>query len=604
MREAPDDVFRAVQEARHRNAEMRIDPVRTIGDAVLSAFFAEAKPRAREKERVLIESKIIGQLEMDVGALRQASLRLVKGAHPIHPFHWHLEFPEVFEGENPGFDAIVGNPPFAGKNTMAAATRAHYPVWLQTLHAGAHGNSDIVAHFFCRAFNLLKKGGTLGLIATNTIGQGDTRATGLATILQEGGAITHARRRLKWPGEAAVVVSVVHVRRGIVGQPVLDGRQVRRISAYLVAGDLDTSPRPLVVNTGKAFLGSIVLGMGFTFDDAAAAQGTASSLADMERLIAEDRRNAEHISPYIGGEEVNNNPRHAHRRYVIDFGEMSEMQARDAAPDLMRILETRVRPERQADKREAYRRNWWRYAERRARLYSVIAPLKRVLAIGMISPHMSFTFLPTGMVYTLNITIVAYDSCCALSTLQSRNHEIWARNFSSTLEDRIKYSPADAFRTFPFPPGFENDAALEATGAAYHDHRARLMIARNEGLTKIYNRFHDPNEKSSDIAKLRELHDAMDGAVLIAYGWSDLAERIASDPGAMPHHLTEDTEDDHKFLGRYFWPAPIRDEVLARLLALNTERAEQEHLAGLTPAASEVEGDDADEADENDDEAA
>jgi hypothetical protein len=188
--------------------------------------------------------------------------------------------------------------------------------------------------------------------------------------------------------------------------------------------------------------------------------------------------------------------------------------------------------------------------------------------------------------------------------LQCRAHEVWVRYFGASRGATANYSPSDCFDKFPFAPDFETNAALEAAGQAYHDHRAQLMIARNEGLTKTYNRFHDPNEKSPDIVRLRELHDAMDRAVLTAYGWSDLAERIASDPDAMPRHLTEDTEDDHKYQGRYFWPAPIRDEVLARLLALNAERAKAERLAGLTPLASEDDGEGTDEDSESDDEAA
>src|ERR1019366_8279639 len=117
---------------------------------------------------------------------------------------------------------------------------------------------------------------------------GDTRASGLTTIIADGGAIMRARRRLKWPGEAAVVVSVVHVIKGKAASPVLDDRQVRRISAYLVEGDLDTSPAPLAANAGKAFVGSYVLGMGFTFDDAAAAKGESESLATMRALIEKD----------------------------------------------------------------------------------------------------------------------------------------------------------------------------------------------------------------------------------------------------------------------------------------------------------------------------
>ena len=74
-----------------------------------------------------------------------------------------------------------------------------------------------------------------------------------------------------------------------------------------------------------------------------------------------------------------------------------------------------------------------------------------------------------------------------------------------------------------------------------------------------------------------------------AYGWDDLAARMAGDPDAMPRHLTEDSEDDHKYQGRYFWPAPIRDDVLARLLTLNATRAEEERKAGKTAAVDEGE---------------
>ena len=126
--------------------------------------------------------------------------------------------------------------------------------------------------------------------------------------------------------------------------------------------------------------------------------------------------------------------------------------------------------------------------------------------------------------------------------------------------------------------------ALEAVGDAYHAHRAALMIAANKGMTKTYNRLHDPHDKAADIVELRRLHAMMDDAVLRAYGWGDLAARahpgdprngIARGEDA-PRFLTEDDEDDHKYQNRLFWPAPFRDELLARLLKLNEERAAAE----------------------------
>src|SRR5271170_6310649 len=130
------------------------------------------------------------------GFLRTAAASLRTGKHPLSPFHWEVEFPELFAKENSGFHAIVGNPPFAGKNTTIAANRPNYLPWLQTLHPGSHGNSDQVAHFFRRTFHLLRHLGIFGLIATNTIGQGDTRETGLAQIIAAGGSIVRATRRV------------------------------------------------------------------------------------------------------------------------------------------------------------------------------------------------------------------------------------------------------------------------------------------------------------------------------------------------------------------------------------------------------------------------
>lgn len=152
------------------------------------------------------------------------------------------------------------------------------------------------------------------------------------------------------------------------------------------------------------------------------------------------------------------------------------------------------------------------------------------------------------------------------------------------MKDDLRYAPSDCFETFPFPPNYDTDAALEAAGQIYHDHRAALMVAANEGMTKTYNHFHDPDKRGAAIQALRGLHDEMDRAVLRAYGWRDLADEQC------PVFLTEETEDDHTYQGRYFWPAEQRDRVLARLLALNAERHAQEMMACRAPAAQEQDG--------------
>lgn len=619
---APDDTMRVILEAKHRDVETVAGDVRVLGDAVLSAFFAEDKPKAREKRRVEIESWISGIGEAKWDMLKAAAQGPRAGKHPIDPFHWQIEFPEVFRRDNPGFDAIVGNPPFAGKNTIIAGNRLYYLPWLQTLHNGAHGNADLVAHFFRRAFSLIRDGAAFGLIATNTIGQGDTRDTGLATLLEAGGAISRATRRLKWPGEAAVVVSVVHVVRGAVLSPVLDGRQVPRISAYLVSGDLDRSPARLAANARKAFQGSIVLGKGFTFDDVAAAKGEAESLKAMQDLVAKDPRNAERIFPYIGGEEVNNSLNHAHQRYVIDFADYPlrrdislpswlkalpherEDWVRNGIvpvdypkpvaadwPDLLDVVEQRVKPGRLKVNDKVGKVSWWRFLRRRDRLYTQIASQERILVRSLTSTNFpTFTFLRAGQVYDQTLIVWSSDSDATFCLLTSRVHEVWVRFLGATMKDDSRYNIADCFETFPFIVGGQSAASLPASGQLYYELRTQLMVDEEMGMTKTYNRFDDPGERGKSIVRLRELHAEMDRAVLAAYGWDDLAAL------AEPVFLDDTNEDDHAYQSRLFWPSDFRDEVLARLLALNAQRATAEKEAGLAVAV------DADREDEDEDE--
>ena len=120
---APDDTARAIQEQRHRSLEARLKDIRLMGDAVIAAFFSADKPKAREMKRTEVESWLTGSLEAAWDKLATMAATLKQGAHPLTPFHWEIEFPEVFARENGGFDAIVGNPPFAGKNTLVGGNR-------------------------------------------------------------------------------------------------------------------------------------------------------------------------------------------------------------------------------------------------------------------------------------------------------------------------------------------------------------------------------------------------------------------------------------------------------------------------------------------------
>ena len=608
IRNAPDDVSLAMQSAKHRRVEDEVEPARMVGDAIIAAFFSADKPKEREKARAEVESWITGSFGVEWERVH-AKARAFRAAHGWRPFHWEIEYPEVFARENPGFDAVVGNPPFLGGGRISTVHGSAYLEWLQSLHKRSHGNADIVAHFYRRAFSILRQNGMFAFIASNSIKQGDTRESGLRAIICSGGSIARATTRYKWQGSANVVTSFAHILKGNCVLPVLDGRSVKRISAYLVEGNLDDTPNPLHTNKRKAFQGSKIYGQGFTFDDDGFAKGETEGLAKMHSLLNDGPSLAERILPYIGGEEVNNDPLLKHRRYVIDFQdfplcrrdlfsswyESSDGNKRDwlrvgivprdypAAvaedwPELLHIVESRVKPERIAQNREARKIRWWRFGDRQAGLYLAVAPFKEILVTNCgASPHLAFGRLSSKMIYAHSLTVIAFGAFAPLSVLQSRVHEVWARFFSSSMKDDLRYAPSDCFETFPFPPGYETDPTLEAAGHVYHDHRAALMIAANEGMTKTYNRFHKAEERGAAIQTLRELHNAMDQAALRAYGWDDLADTLR------PVFLTPETEDDHTYQTRYFWPAEGRDQVLARLLALNAQRHAEEVAAGTAP---------------------
>lgn len=632
-----DDLLPLLKAQKLALADEALDLVRLIADLGAAAFFSADKDKVRRLQRDALRAELTERLRAnDLLNLPTPSFILRSVERPITPFHWEIEFPEVFlpshfAGEGPGergrarsgFDAIIGNPPFAGKNTLIGANVAGYLDWLKILHPGSHGNADLVAHFFRRAFDLLRPNGCFGLIATNTIGQGDTRSTGLRWIRQHGGQLYWARKRLPWPGEAAVVVSVVHGIKGDwKGAVELDGRSVPLITAYLFHAGQDNDPAQLRANADRSFVGIYVLGKGFTFDDTDS-DGVASSLAEKQRLIDSDSRNAERIFPYIGGSEVNDSPTHAHHRYIINFADFPLRRADLSAvwatadtsqrrvwlregvvpldypapvaadwPDLLKILENKVKPERMKDNRDGYKRYWWQYAEKRPALTKAIDGLEKVL-VGpggtTATKFLSFTFLPGRQIYSQTLNVFNIHNFVAFALLQSRIHEIWVRAFGATLGDGLRYNSSTVFETFPFPSNWDKNPSVEIAGHNYYDYRANLMLCQQAGLTDTYNRFHDLNDTDQDITRLRELHAAMDRTVLDAYGWTDI-------PTDCEFLLDWDDEEDDdttssgrrkKKPWRLRWPDEIRDEVLARLLALNAERAAEEARAGLAAVQSE-----------------
>jgi len=168
-----------------------------------------------------------------------------------------------------------------------------YLDWLKVIHPGAHGNSDLSAHFFRRASKLLGEHGAFGLIATNTIAQGDTRNTALVPLVAEGWTIFDATSTLPWPGAAAVTVSLVHAAHGrttSVVQPRLDGLPAIVVNSRLRSLPERSDAISLHSNDSAAYVGTYVLGAGFTLNP-----------QELDVLVQEDQRTPSAYFPIWAG---------------------------------------------------------------------------------------------------------------------------------------------------------------------------------------------------------------------------------------------------------------------------------------------------------------
>jgi Eco57I restriction-modification methylase len=142
-------------------------------------------------------------------------------------FHWPLAFPEVFAAG--GFDVILGNPPFMGGLKISTNFGDKYWEFITHELTPFSSTSDLCAAFFRRAFSSLVNRGALALIATNTLGQGDTRKAGLAEIKRAAGTVTFARRFVKWPGRANVEVNLLPLVSTAMTSQISTGRLLRRL---------------------------------------------------------------------------------------------------------------------------------------------------------------------------------------------------------------------------------------------------------------------------------------------------------------------------------------------------------------------------------------
>ncbi|MEG4529767.1 Eco57I restriction-modification methylase domain-containing protein [Microcoleus sp. D2_18a_D3] len=524
-------------------------------DLLVASYFNDLSEAEREGLRQTLLTVF-----RDGASVSDEVRQVLPDLEKLRPFHWELEFPEVFSDDSApkGFAALVGNPPFQGGKKISTALGAAYRAYLgEHIAKRVKGSADLCAFFFLRAGELINRNGGFGLVATNTIAQGDTREVGLDQLVANGSIITHAVPSRKWEGSASLEVAYVWLRKEKwQGGFILDEKPVKGITPYLtIPSKAVGNPHRLATNRNKSFIGLYVLGIGFILTP-----------EEAQELIEKNPQNKDILFPYLNGQDLNSTPNQSPTRWIINFFDW-DFEKASQYPECLQILTERVKPQRDeiiAKGNQIHEYDYWKFWDKRPDLHNAITDMKQVLTLSVVNNHLGFTFAPANIVFAHRLVIFPFDNYLFFTLLQSHIHYHWAWNYSSTMRKDINYSPSDCFETFPFPPSTSN---LEQIGEKYYTHRQSIMLSRQEGLTKTYNRFHNPDETAADIQQLRELHVEMDNAVAAAYGWQDI-------------DLGHDFHETKQGL-RYTISETARREVLDRLLLLNHERYAEEDAQGL-----------------------
>jgi len=450
---------------------------------------------------------------------------------------------KVSEAVWPKADFIIGNPPFlGGKRLRSELGDQAVDTLFKVYHGKVSRESDLCCYFFEKARTQLEhdEAHRAGLLATNSIRGGANRDV-LKKIKQTGDIY------MAWSDEpwildgAAVRISIIGFDDGSDHDRTLNDLPVATINSDLT-GKVDvTVSAVLTENSLISFQAGIKVGP-FDIPETKAEQMLSAP------INPNGRPNSDVVKPFLNTLDVVRRPRNI---WIIDFG--ASMAAEDAALyelPFEHVVDV-VKPLRDANRDQGFRTRWWIHGRPRVDMRIAIAPLTRYVATPTVSKHRVFVWLDHDVYPDHQLIVFARNDDYFFGVLHSRAHEVWSLRMGTSLEDRPRYTPTTCFETFPlpWPPGTEpvDDPHVIAIGEA----AAKLDgLRRNwldpEGATEIELKKRTlTNLYNARPQWLRNAHAALDRAVWSAYGWDD------PEPAAVEG-----------------------DTILARLLALNIERAE------------------------------
>ncbi|HEX9242939.1 MAG TPA: type IIL restriction-modification enzyme MmeI, partial [Anaeromyxobacter sp.] len=402
-----------------------------------------------------------------------------------------------------------------------------------------------------------------GLITTNSITQTFNRQV-VASHISRGTAFVFAIPDHPWvdssDGAAVRIAMTVASRGGSVGiLATVSGEfpgdehgtgvelspQKAVIHADLTIGANVTDVSALQANRDLSFQGIIPLGDGFRL-----------TREDFPRLGVNPSRLPLAVRRFVIGKDLVQVPQ---ERHLIDFFGLTEEEARSRFPALFQHVLTTVKPERDHNRRDTRRKNWWLFGENAPKLRRATRSLARTICTVETSKHKPFVFLPADWDFDHKLYVVASDDAFFLGVLSSRIHGTWALAAGGRLGvgNDPTWTNTTCFLPFPFPATNEPTKTRIRKLAESLDAHRKAQQAAHPGLTVtgMYNVLEKLRSGDSLTAKektiheqglvsvLRQLHDDLDAAVFDAYGW--------------PHDLTD-------------------EQILERLVKLNAERAAEE----------------------------
>lgn len=497
------------------------------------------------------------------GLRRDASVDLAKDALDgiaRRPFHWPLEFPEVFDREIGGFDAIVGNPPFLGNRLWKGALGERFQWQCQLVLGTSPAKIDLCVVFHRRAADLIRQGGSYGLLATSNIAEGSAIALGLGEIVKQG-SIYFARKGMPWPGTAAVVVAVIGFFKGEWnGRNDADGHDCDRIGARLEPEEAN-GWEPVALSDGI-----------FSFEGVNNSKGLAFVITPehswFERL--KDEPNSL-LKPYITGDDITSSALNGIGRLALDIADRELSEIERHWPEAYRFINEVVHPTRTPEALKSYKGlidRWWQFWNHRADLMRRIRQREVFIAYSKVTKHPICMLAPSDWIYTNKVVLIGIERDDLFAICLSTPFRSWLEAYSGAgLGVTLQLSISESIAKFPLPsrlvPQDGVDAALRFNDIAVAwsaDHRC--------GLTDVMNSVHSRDSNDARIAELKTLFETIDRHVAAAYGWTDI------DVGYEFCELRSTSGDVAQ--QRFSVSDDVREEMLRRLVALNKSKHEEE----------------------------